>query len=197
MGEGAELVFDQTESLCAIDVNSARHHGRAGRGPRDVNLAVAPEIARQLRLRAIGGAIVIDALKMARGDDRKQVLTALRRHLQGDPATCHVLGVSHLGLIELTRTRLGPSLAERLLEPAAAPGPRADAAAHGAIRELLAGKRPPAGRYVLRAAPDVVAQLAGELAPAFTQAAARVGEVTPEAQAGWPRGKWEIAPRPR
>ena len=194
VGGGAELVFDQTETLCAIDVNSARHAGRAGGGPRDVNLAVMPEIARQLRLRAIGGAIVIDALKMARGEDRKQVLTALRRLLKDDPATCHVLGISNLGLIEMTRTRLGPSLAERLLEPAAAPRRRADAVAYDAIRDLMAGKRrQPAGKYVLRAAPEVAEMLAGDLNGAFEEAAARVGDVAIEAQPGWPRGKWEIA----
>jgi len=194
VGGGAELVFDQTETLCAIDVNSARHGGRAGGGPRDVNLAVAPEIARQLRLRAIGGAIVIDALKMARGEDRKQVLTALRRLLKDDPAACHVLGISNLGLIEMTRTRLGPSLAERMMEPAVAPRLRADAAAYGAIRGLLAGARSqPAGRYVVRAAPDVVEALAGGLNDAFVEAAARVGNVALEAQPGWPRDKWEIA----
>ncbi len=194
-GDGAELVFDQTETLCAIDVNSARHVGRAGSGPRDVNLAVAPEIARQLRLRAIGGAIVIDALKMARGDDRKAVLTALRSHLKDDPATCHVLGVSNLGLIEMTRTRLGPSLAERMLEPAAEPRLRADAAAYGAIRSLLADARhQPSGSYVLRAAPAVIEALAGAQKVAFGEAAARVGNVTLEAQPAWQRDKWEIAP---
>jgi ribonuclease G len=198
VGEGAELVFDQTETLCAIDVNSARQAGTAGRGARDVNLAVAPEIARQLRLRAIAGAIVIDALKMSRGEDRKQVLTALRRHLKGDPAACHVLGISNLGLIEMTRTRLGPSLAERLLEPAAAPRLRAETAAHGAIRDLMAGtRRQPAGHYVLRAAPAVVEALGGDLNDAFTDAAARVGDVVLEAEPGWPRDKWEIAPKIR
>jgi Ribonuclease G/E len=196
VGKGAELVFDQTETLCAIDVNSARHAGKAGRGPRDVNLAVVPEIARQLRLRAIGGAIVIDALKMARGDDQKQVLTTLRRHLKDDPATCHVLGISNLGLIEMTRTRLGPSLAERMLAPAAAPQLRADAAAYGAIRALAVdGQRRPAGLYVLRAAPDVVAILSGALNDAFTEAALRVGQVSLEPQPGWPRDKWEVAPQ--
>ena len=195
VGGGAELVFDQTETLCAIDVNSARHAGRAGGGPRDVNLAVLPEIARQLRLRAIGGAIVIDALKMARGDDRKAVLTALRRHLKDDPATGHVLGISNLGLIEMTRARLGPSLAERLLEPAAAPRLRADAAAHGVIRGLAAGaRRQPAGRYVLRAAPEVIEALSGDLKDAFAEAAARAGDVALEAAPGWRRAMWEIAP---
>lgn len=53
VGKGAELVFDLTETLCAIDVNSARHEGKAGRGPRDVNLAVVLEIARQLRRKSV------------------------------------------------------------------------------------------------------------------------------------------------
>ena len=194
VGNGAELVFDQTETLCAIDVNSARHVGQAGRGPRDVNMAVVLEIARQLRLRAIGGAIVIDALKMARGDDRKQVLTTLRRYLKDDPATCHVLGISNLGLIEMTRTRLGPSLAERMMEPAAAPQLRVDAAAYGAIRGLASGARSQsAASYELRAAPEVVDALAGVLNEAFAEAAARIGQVGLAPQPGWPRDKWEMA----
>ena len=192
---GAELVFDQTETLCAIDVNSASHVGKAGRGSRDVNLAVMPEIARQLRLRAIGGAIVIDALKMARSDDRKQVLTTLRRLLKDDPATGHVLGISNLGLIEMTRTRLGPSLAERMIEPLAAPRLRSDAAGYGAIRCLLAGaRRQPSASYVLRAAPEIIEALSGALNVSFAEAAARVGQVALDAQPGWPRDKWEIAP---
>jgi ribonuclease G len=197
VGNGAELLFDQTETLCAIDVNSARHVGQAGRGPRDVNMAVVLEIARHLRLRAIGGAIVIDALKMARGDDRKQVLTTLRRYLKDDPATCHVLGISNLGLIEMTRTRLGPSLAERMMEPAKTPQMRTDAAAYGAIRGLASGaRRQASASYVLRAAPDVIELLAGALHGAFVEAAARVGQVALQAQPGWPRDKWEVAPQP-
>ncbi len=193
VGGGAEIVFDQTETLCAIDVNSARHAGRAGGGPRDVNLAVVPEIARQLRLRAIGGAIVIDALKMARSEDRKQVLTALRRQLKDDPAVCHVLGISNLGLIEMTRTRLGAPLAERMLDPADTPRLRAGAVAQGVICGLeAAARQQSAGKYVLCAAPEVVEALADGLNGAFAEAAARVGDVVLEAQPSWPRDKWEI-----
>lgn len=194
VGDGAELVFDQTETLCAIDVNSAGYRGKAGRGPRDVNLSVAPEIARQLRLRAIGGAIVIDALKMSRGEDQKQVLTTLRRHLKSDPATCHVLGISNLGLIEMTRTRLGPSLAERMLELVEGPRLRADAAAYGAIRSLIASARSQsAGPRTLRVAPAVADMLTGALQEAFTEAAGRIGQVAIEAQPGWPTDKWDVS----
>jgi len=193
---GAELVFEHTESLCAIDVNSARQPGKAGRGARDVNLAVASEIARQVRLRGIAGAIVIDALKMTRGDDKAQVLATLRRHLKDDPASCHVLGISNLGLIEMTRTRLGPSLAERLLAPAAPRAWRADAGAYAALRTLVAAaRRQPAATYELRAAPAVTELLAGEMKNLFDATAARVGVVALAAQPGWPSDRCEVVPR--
>ena len=82
------------------------------------------------------------------------------------------------------------------MEPAAAPRLRADAAAYGAIRALLSGaRRQAAAGYVLRAAPEVAAALAGALNGAFVEAAARVGQVDLEAQPGWPADKWEVDPR--
>lgn len=193
LSNGVELVFDTVESLCAIDINSAAHTGKAGRGARDVNRAAMPEIARQLRLRNIAGAIVIDALRMGRGNDRRDVLEALRRALKDDPANCHVLGVSNLGLIEVTRTRTGPSLAEAMLDPEAEPLLRADAAALLALRRLQAAARAQgAGAYTLRAAPAVIACLQGPLAAAFKEAALTIGAVDLAAEPGWPRDRAEI-----
>ena len=121
---GPELVFEPGETLTAIDINAASHIGRAGSAARDANMAAMAEIARQLTLRALGGAIVIDALKMSRRDDQRAVVTALRAATADDPAGCQVLGLSALGLVEMTRARRQPTLAQRLLGPAPGPGPR-------------------------------------------------------------------------
>ena len=70
LASGAALIFEAGETLTAIDVDTAQHLGRAGRTARDVGHEAVPEIARQLRMRSIGGAIVIDLLKSSRGGDR-------------------------------------------------------------------------------------------------------------------------------
>jgi len=175
---GAELVFDQTEGLCVIDINSATHAGKAGRGPRDVNAKAMPEIARQLRLRNIAGAIVIDALKMGSGDDRNRVLVRLRETLKGDPGSCHVLGMTNLGLIEVTRTRIGPSLAERMQASAPAPSASVEAVALAALRAVIrTAAATPAGGYRLAVAPALADTLEGSLREAFDDAARHVGQL--------------------
>jgi Ribonuclease G/E len=195
VNDGAELVFDQTETLCAIDVNSSRQMGKAGRGPRDINLSVVKEIARQLRLRSIGGAIVIDALKMNRANDRNQVLESLRNYISGDPSTSHVLGISNLGLIEMTRTRIGSTLAERMLEPCDIQILRSDVTAYNVIRHLLSESRVyPSASYVLKIAPEVEEILAGKLNIVFTEAANKVGRVELQGMPNWSRERCELIP---
>lgn len=178
LADGAELVFDQTEGLCVIDINSATNVGKAGRGPRDVNAKAMPAIARQLRLRNIAGAIVIDALKMGSGDDRNRVLVRLRETLKGDPGACHVLGMTNLGLIEVTRTRIGPSLAERMQAPRPIPPASSEAVALAALRAVIrAAAATPAGGYRLAVAPVVADLLEGSLRAAFEDAARHVGQL--------------------
>jgi Ribonuclease G/E len=175
---GAELVFDQTEALCVIDINSASDIGKAGRGPRDVNSKAMPAIARQLRLRNIAGAIVIDALKMGSGDDRNRVLVRLRETLKGDPGACHVLGMTNLGLIEVTRTRIGPSLGERLQGGYVTPAPAPEAVALEALRQVIrTAATTPAGGYRLAVAPGVADLLEGPLQPALDDASRHVGQL--------------------
>jgi ribonuclease G len=173
---GAELVFDTAEALCVIDVNAAQAPGKGGRAARDVNLKTIPEIARQLRLRNIAGAVVIDALRMSARDDCNRVLAALRTALKGDPAPCHVLGVTNLGLIEMTRTRVGSTLAERLLAPLPDPQPSVDAVAYDALRAAIrANAARPSGGCRLEVAPEVAAALSGRLQAARDEAARSVG----------------------
>ena len=175
---GAELVIDMAEAMCVIDINSAGAVGKSGRASRDVNQKAMPEIARQLRLRNIAGAIVIDALKMSARDDRNRVLSALRNALKDDPGACHVLGITNLGLIEMTRTRTGLSLADRMLALASAPGLSVDAVAYAGLRAVVrAAAAKPSGGYRLLVSQPVAEALGGRLQGARDQAAQTVGRL--------------------
>jgi Ribonuclease G/E len=103
---GSNIVIEQTEALVAIDVNGEANN------PLAVNLLAVREAARQIRLRNLAGIIVIDALKMKQRADNAKVLNALGRATESDPAGVTVFGMTKLGLIEITRTRRGPSLGE-------------------------------------------------------------------------------------
>ena len=113
---GGHLVIDQTESMTTIDVNTGAFVGH--RNLEDTifrtNLEAAVAIARQLRLRNLGGIIIIDFIDMTDAAHRTQVLEALQRALAGDHAQTHIASVSSLGLVEMTRKRTRDSL-EHLL----------------------------------------------------------------------------------
>ncbi|MBI5415191.1 MAG: ribonuclease E/G, partial [Candidatus Omnitrophica bacterium] len=93
-------------------VNSGRFKTHAS--PEDaafmVNMEVVPEIARQLRLRDLGGIIVIDFIDMTREDHKRKVLESLQRELAKDPAKTEVNKISSLGLVEMTRARTGKTI---------------------------------------------------------------------------------------
>lgn len=108
LGDGASLVIEETAALVAIDVNSGP---RAA--PYGVNLAAIGEIARQLRLRNLAGQIFIDFLPVKGRERREQLVAALRAAIAADPCEVHVLGLTRLGLAEMTRRRVGESLAVR------------------------------------------------------------------------------------
>ena len=109
---GAYIVIEPTEGLIVVDVNSGRFKTRAS--PEEaafmVNMEVVPEIARQLRLRDLGGIIVIDFIDMTREDHKRKVLEALQRELSRDPAKTEVNKISPLGLVEMTRARTGKTI---------------------------------------------------------------------------------------
>ena len=109
---GGSLIIQPTEALVSIDVNTGRYTGR--KDPEKTilrtNLEAAREIARQLRLRDIGGIIVCDFIDMETRANREKVLQELRGHLGRDRARTKALAVSDLGLVEMTRQRVRPSL---------------------------------------------------------------------------------------
>ena len=116
---GGYIVIDQTEALTAIDVNTGRYVGKTDQDETVLrtNLDAARVIVDQLRLRNIGGLIVIDFIDMEQADHRKAVLAALTDALKGDKARANIVGLSELGLVEMTRKRTRESLARRLCEP--------------------------------------------------------------------------------
>ena len=105
---GGEVVIDGTEALTAIDVNSARtkRHGDVDETNTLTNLEAAAEIARQLRLRDLGGLIVVDFIDMEAARNRKRVEKAMKDAMRGDRARCDVTSISKLGLMELARQRI-------------------------------------------------------------------------------------------
>lgn len=109
---GGYLVFDETEALVAIDVNTGRHKG--GKTQEEsilqVNTEAAVEVARQLRLRNIGGLVVIDFIDMKSRKNQTAVYKTLKEGLANDKARTNVLPVSQLGLVEMTRQRMEASL---------------------------------------------------------------------------------------
>jgi ribonuclease E len=116
--EGGSIVIDQTEALVAIDVNSGnfRVEDDAERTAYEMNLRAAKEIARQLRLRDLGGVIVNDFIDMREERHRRGVERALREAIKRDRARTKVLRMSAFGLIEMTRQRIRPSLKRSIYE---------------------------------------------------------------------------------
>lgn len=110
--QGGSIVIDQTEALVAIDVNSGnfRADDSAEETAYQMNLLAAKEIARQLRLRDLGGVIVNDFIDMRKEKHRRNVERALRDAVRRDRARTKILRISPFGLIEMTRQRIRPSL---------------------------------------------------------------------------------------
>jgi ribonuclease G len=116
---GGYIVIDETEALIAIDVNTGRN-----RGSKDVdkmiaetNVEAAVEVARQLRLRNIGGLVVVDFIDMRHRKDQQAVYKAMKDRLKKDKAKTQVLQISPVGLMEMTRQRINESLRDTMYEP--------------------------------------------------------------------------------
>ncbi|HOG53098.1 MAG TPA: Rne/Rng family ribonuclease, partial [Bacillota bacterium] len=114
LNSGGYLIFDTTEALTVVDVNTGKFTG--SKDLEDTafrnNIEAAGEIARQLRLRNIGGIIIADFIDMESEDHRKRVLEELEKHLEKDKARTSVLGITKLGLIEMTRKKSQQGLVE-------------------------------------------------------------------------------------
>ena len=116
---GGYLIVDQTEALTTVDVNTGGFVGARNFDDTifKTNLEAAQAIARQLRLRNLGGIIIVDFIDMAREDHREAVLSEFRKQLARDRVKTMAGGFSQLGLVEMTRKRTRESLAHMLCEP--------------------------------------------------------------------------------
>jgi len=115
---GGSIVIDRTEALTVIDVNTSRNVGTVSLEEtiHKNNLEAVEEIARQLRLRDIGGIIVIDFVDMIEAQNREDVMRAFRAALTRDKTKTHVYEMSQLGLVQMTRHRIAEGLVEALSE---------------------------------------------------------------------------------
>lgn len=116
---GGYLIIDQTEAMTTIDVNTGAFVGHRNLEETifKTNLEAAQAIARQLRLRNLGGIIILDFIDMSEEDHKRQVLRVLEKSLERDHAKTSISGVSALGLVEMTRKRTRESLAHVLCAP--------------------------------------------------------------------------------
>ena len=118
---GGYLIIDYAEALTVIDVNSGSFTGRGKGGLEEtitrVNTEAAEEVVRQLRLRDIGGIIVVDFIDMARAKNRDKVLKTMRKALDADKSKSYVVEISPLGLVEMTRQNITDGVREILTAP--------------------------------------------------------------------------------
>ena len=170
---GGYLIIDYTEALTVIDINSGSFVGR-GKGARledtitKTNLEAAEEAVRQLRLRDIGGIIVIDFIDMARARNRDAVLKTLRKSLDEDRTKTYVVEISPLGLVEMTRQNVTEGVREILTktcptcegEGVVLSAESVAIDAERRLRELVA-ERPEPEAYLIQIHPRVATLLAG------------------------------------
>lgn len=119
LGSGGYLFFDRTEAMHTIDVNSGRSTQQTPNIDVEetlvqINMEAAEEIARQLRLRNIGGLVICDFIDMRSRKNQRRVLDRLKEAMKEDSAKCTILGMSEFGLVEMTRQRSRESLAQTL-----------------------------------------------------------------------------------
>lgn len=119
LSEGVSIIIEHTEAMTIIDVNTGKNIGRSNLKETvlKTNLLAAKEIVRQIRLRNIGGIIIIDFINMKDENDKRQVLQALQRAFLADRAKTTIYGFTKLGMVELSRKKVRPHLTMMLTNP--------------------------------------------------------------------------------
>ena len=180
---GGHIVIEQTEAMTTVDVNSGAFvgsHTLADTALR-TNLEAAHTVARQLRLRNLGGIIIIDFIDMPDLRHREQVMRTLQAALDKDPARSSVSPISRLGLVEMTRKRTRESLEHTLCEPCETCGGRGSVKTPATVcqeifRELARSARQYAcDEMLVLANAEVIAMLVDDLAPALAELSEQLG----------------------
>jgi len=180
---GGYLVIDQTESMTTIDVNTGAYVGYRNLEETTfrTNMEATAAIARQLRLRNLGGIIIMDFIDMEDASHREQLLGALQAALAGDRAQTQIAGVSGLGLVQMTRKRTRESLEHLLCEPCQQCAGRGfrksvETVCHEIYRDVLRQARQSAAAQLLVLAhPEVIERLLDEEAPVLAGLEAQLG----------------------
>ena len=199
---GGSIIIEQTEALTAIDVNTGRYVGKHNLEDTilKTNLEALKEIAFQLRLRNIGGLIIIDFIDMAKEAHREKVHAALEEAQKGDKNKTNILKISELGLVEMTRKRVRESIGRTLCEPC----PYCDGRGYvkgkltiiyEILRELHREMaNPPAGHVTLLAHPEITSLLIDEERCGLDELEQRYGQtVSINSRPGFHIEQFEIA----
>jgi Ribonuclease G/E len=199
LDDGGWLSIEETRAGVVIDVDSATpERGSPERVALGINLAAAGAVARQIRLRSLGGGIVVDFIGLDHRRLRERVREALSENLASDPAHPQILGWTRLGHLELVRPRRRRPLTEALLEPRSGGPPvkTAITVAHEALRASRREERAQPGRsWRLTVAPDVAAELTGGAAAALRALEDRFGrKIAIETDPTAGREHFQIAP---
>ncbi len=167
---GGSIVLNQTEALVSVDVNTGKFVGKKDLEETvfHANLEAIPEIVRQLRLRNLGGIVVVDFIDMLLSEHRDAVLSRFQEELKRDRNHARATGISEFGLVELTRKRTGPSLERQLTQPCGHCGgsgrvPGSDTLLLKAYREMIRqGERLRGATVRLSAHPELLPALQAE-----------------------------------
>ncbi|MFQ5801781.1 MAG: ribonuclease E/G [Candidatus Methylomirabilales bacterium] len=199
---GGYIVIEETEALVSIDVNTGRHVGKHDFEETvfKTNLEATREIARQVRLRDLGGIIIIDFIDMARQDHRDRVLTELKEYLKPDRSPTNVALLSELGLVEMTRKRVKQGLIRSLSVSCPSCGGTGllralPSLAHQILREAewRMVKRKPA-HLKIRAHPEAVNWLRAEEAEVIEALQQKFeSEISLVLEEGWPVEKYQVS----
>ncbi|GAB4359748.1 MAG: ribonuclease G [Gammaproteobacteria bacterium] len=181
---GGYLIIDQTEAMTTVDVNTGAYVGHRNLEETifKTNLEAAQSIARQLRLRNLGGIIIIDFIDMQEEEHKQQVLKALEKSLARDHARNHICEVSSLGLVEMTRKRTRESLGHVLCEPCPSCGGRgslktAQTVCYEIFREIIREARQfEAKQFLVLASQEVVDLMLDEESTSLAELESFVGK---------------------
>jgi len=181
---GGHLVIDQTEAMTTIDVNTGAYVGHRNLEETifKTNLEAAQAIVRHLRLRNLGGIIIVDFIDMQTEEHKRQVLRALERHIERDHANCHISEISNLGLVQMTRKRTRESLEHVLCETCPACDGRAsvktaETVCYEIFREILRESRQfDAQQLLVLASQEVVDLLLDEESTSLAELEAFIGK---------------------
>ena len=198
---GGYLIIDQTEALTTVDVNTGGFVGARNFDDTifKTNLEAAQSIARQLRLRNLGGIVIMDFIDMDNAEHQEAVLSELKKTLARDPTRTSVSGFSALGLVEMTRKRTRESLAHVLCEPCPTCGGRgeiktAQTVCYDILREILREARQfDAREYRIAAAQSVIDLFLDEESGSLAQLIDFIGKpVSLQVETSYPQEQYDI-----